>query len=883
MMSATPIDPLAVDPTEQALVQTTTATNTAALTGLDVAKAEFGLTGQGQTVAVIDTGIAYTHTALGGGYGDGYKVVGGYDFTNDSNNPYDFGPYGSHGTHVSGIIGSTDATNPGVAPGVDLVALRVFDNNGNSTFAWVDEALKWVDQHRNDYANPITTVNLSLGTMYNGMTVPDWATLEQDFAKLQADGIFISVAAGNAFQTYGTTGLSYPAVSPYVVPVASEDANGQLSSFSQRAANVIVAPGSNIRSTVPDYVGNLNGKDDDFATYSGTSMASPYVAGASVLIRQAMEFSGQTNVTETQIYDVMFNTANIVHDAATNADYHELNLERALESVMPKDEYGSTAATASSLGSMQSSLSLTGVINTLADKDYFSFTATQSGTLTLTVAARDGMVPQWNLNGAASSGNTLTFNVVAGQKYTFGIGTTGAIGHYAITGSLQPTMTAYGAVDFLDASHLNVAGEQWATFTASRTGTLTLESFFNSAQGNLTLEIYDAHHNLITRATGANGERLDLSVRAGDTYYVCLVGTNSDAELRITNLVSQTGSVVSVFGTAGNDTFNYQAGAKAQFTINGVSYSFNATKVTFDGGAGSDTAKYVLTANKETVTVRPGSVDIVGIGFEAHGTNVELVTVAGNGGADVATLYGSAGADVLTAKPNDVALAGAGYSEEVIGFVTTTAYGNGGADQAYFSDSATKDIFNARQTLVSMQGVGYLNQATGFATVVATSTGGGDVANLYDSTGNDSLVARPTQSTLSGTSFSFQANSFAQVFAYSTGGKDTAYFYDSAGVDVFTLSQSLASMQGTGYLNQATGFANINAYASNTTDRAQIYDSIGNNLVTAKKGQVTVVNPYVNAALYSFGRVTATANANGRNQAQVDALDFIFEKVGSWV
>jgi subtilisin family serine protease len=96
------------------------------LTGWFNVKNNYGFTGRGQTVAVIDSGIAYNHYALGGGFGSNYRVVGGWDFTEENDaNPYDDGASGSHGTHVSGIIGSSDATNTGVAPGVDLRLMRV--------------------------------------------------------------------------------------------------------------------------------------------------------------------------------------------------------------------------------------------------------------------------------------------------------------------------------------------------------------------------------------------------------------------------------------------------------------------------------------------------------------------------------------------------------------------------------------------------------------------------------------------------------------------------------------------------------------------------------------------------------------------------------------
>jgi len=164
-------------------------------TGLTAAQSLYGFTGSGQTVAVIDTGIAYDHSAFGGGLGADYQVVGGWDFSNENDaDPYDDGFAGSHGTHVAGIIGSNDATNPGVAPGVDLVALRVFNDFGAGYFEWVEDALQWVHENRDAFANPITAVNLSLGGSWNSDKLPEWAILEDEFAQLEQDGIFISVA-----------------------------------------------------------------------------------------------------------------------------------------------------------------------------------------------------------------------------------------------------------------------------------------------------------------------------------------------------------------------------------------------------------------------------------------------------------------------------------------------------------------------------------------------------------------------------------------------------------------------------------------------------------------------------------------------------------------
>ena len=121
---AQPLDPVNSPAIEQHLSEAHSQT------GWNQVHSQFGLTGKGQTVAVIDSGIAFDHVALGKGFGPGYKVVGGWDFAENDARPYDDAPAGFHGTHVAGIIGANDGVHLGVAPNVDLVALRVFTDAG---------------------------------------------------------------------------------------------------------------------------------------------------------------------------------------------------------------------------------------------------------------------------------------------------------------------------------------------------------------------------------------------------------------------------------------------------------------------------------------------------------------------------------------------------------------------------------------------------------------------------------------------------------------------------------------------------------------------------------------------------------------------------------
>ena len=130
-------------------------------------------------------------------------------------------------------------------------------------------------------------------------------------------------------------------------------------------------------STVPDYVGNHNGVADDYASYSGTSMAAPYIAGASVLMRQAMQFVGYTNITQDTIYNHMMATATSFFDAATNQTYKRINLANAVDTLMPADDFGSTVAAAFNLGTLSGTSQIHGLIGKLSDADYFRFTAGQ--------------------------------------------------------------------------------------------------------------------------------------------------------------------------------------------------------------------------------------------------------------------------------------------------------------------------------------------------------------------------------------------------------------------------------------------------------------------------------------------------------------------------
>jgi hypothetical protein len=886
MMSIAPWDPAASPPPVDPLAaQTVGQGNGPSFDAFASIRNLYGFTGAGQTVAVIDSGIAYTHSALGGGYGPNYRVVGGWDFAENDANPYDDGLAGAHGTHVSGIIGSADSHYTGAAPGVDLVALRVFDDNGNGSFDWIDQALRWVDQHRNDFAHPITAVNISIGTDWNSQTVPSWATLEADLAKLKADGIFIAVAAGNSFTKYNAPGLSYPAASSYVVPVASEDADGTISYFSQRDVRAIVAPGRNITSTVPDYLGNRNGRDDDFAAFSGTSMAAPYVAGASVLLRQALQFAGATSVNEDTLYNIMYNTADTVYDPATSRTYHELNIDRAIASVMPADDYGSTIATAANLGSLTTSAHVTGLLARRDDRDCFAFTAAQTGTLTISVSAADQVAGSWRLYSgaqqvASGAAGTITFQVVAGQTYTLDLGTSAGIGRYTVDLGLVAHSINWGTIGYADLANQTASPGSEFRFQAARDGLFSIEAF-SGASGAVGFGVYDVTGQLVGSSTSLGAsQRFDFTAVAGQTYVLRTTTSGTGLEFRLANLVTLSGDTARIYGTDGNDLLQFHA-ATSELVIGGVHYNLRGVRnFVFDGGAGIDIVQLSGTSAAEQATLSVGGASLVGAGFRFDAARVENVQIDSGGGADTATLYGSAGADTLRAQGNRVELAGAGYDNVALGFMTVIAYGAGGNDTASLSGSAGADYLLATPTQVILAMAGVFRIAQGFAHVQVDGGGGANQAVLSDSAGNDTLTARPGDVELSGTGYDNHVVGFQQVVVTSSGGTDRAFLYDSAGNDTLVANAGYTQLYGAGYDHRVYGFKQVRAYATTGNDQASLYAATGNNTLEARGSYARLTGASFDNFAFGFDRVAAYDARGTINRRQVAAVDFIFSQYG---
>ncbi len=232
-------------------------------------------TGAGVNAFIIDTGILAAHNEFTGRLKPGYNVIADGNGTNDCN---------GHGTHVAGTVGGTTW---GVAKGVSLIPVRVLDCAGSGSYSGVMAGIDWV---AGSTLRP-SVANMSLG---GGKSL----ALNAAVAGAVSKGVTMVVAAGNS----NADACRYsPASEPSAITVAATTSSDAKPSWSNYGKCVdIFAPGSSITSA------GIAG-DTAEATYSGTSMAAPHVAGVAALALQANSAATPAAVTTFLINNATLN------------------------------------------------------------------------------------------------------------------------------------------------------------------------------------------------------------------------------------------------------------------------------------------------------------------------------------------------------------------------------------------------------------------------------------------------------------------------------------------------------------------------------------------------------------------------------------------------
>ncbi len=249
-----------------------------------------GNKGSGVKIAVIDTGIDYTHDDLK----DNFR--GGRDFVFDDDDPYD-DSWNSHGTHIAGIIAARENNSGviGVAPEADIYAVKVLDGAGFGLLSWLIAGIEW------SIDNGMDIINLSLQGI-------DLQSLRDACESAYSAGVLVIAAAGNS---YGGA-VQYPAAYDTVVAVTGTDAYDMQAYFSPYGPEIELAgPGVDILSAIANW---------DYDTLSGTSQAAAHVTGTAALFYASdiEDINGDRIIDNVDVRHILQTTANDLGEVGTD-------------------------------------------------------------------------------------------------------------------------------------------------------------------------------------------------------------------------------------------------------------------------------------------------------------------------------------------------------------------------------------------------------------------------------------------------------------------------------------------------------------------------------------------------------------------------------------
>ncbi|MCT7952936.1 S8 family serine peptidase [Ancylothrix sp. C2] len=286
--------------------------------------------GRGYSAVILDTGIDLDDPYFGpdrDGNGVADRIVYHYDF---ADNDADATDLNGHGSNVSSIVASESPIHTGMAPGANIIHLKVFRNSGSGTFADIEEALRWVVENTERYN--IASVNMSLSDSRNYNSPQNLYGISDELQEIVNKNVMVVSASGNSFYPFGSAqGVAYPSADPNSLSIgAVYDANigpvsygsgaiaystdaDRITPFSQRheTMTTVFAPGAPIWGAGPGA---------GLIAMHGTSQAAPHVAGIAVLAQQLAERDLGRRLTQTEFANFLKSSGVTINDGDDEDD-----------------------------------------------------------------------------------------------------------------------------------------------------------------------------------------------------------------------------------------------------------------------------------------------------------------------------------------------------------------------------------------------------------------------------------------------------------------------------------------------------------------------------------------------------------------------------------
>lgn len=456
--------------------------------------------GNGLSAVIIGTGIDVDHPMFGAdnnqdGVAD--RIVYQYDFADDDQDASD---QNGHGSNIASIIAGSPTTiggvtYTGIAPGVNIIPLKVFKDDGLASFSYVEQALQWVITNAATYN--IASVNIASGDGNNWSEVEQLYGIGDELEQLAQLNIITVAPSGNKYKTYDSAyGVSYPGSDPNVLSIGAtytENIGGvnyeglgianstrpdQITPFSQRMPGLttIFAPGAPISGA------NATG---GVSTYHGTSQAAAIVNGAVILTQQLAQEKLGRRLTFGQIEALLQSTGKTIYDGDDEDDnvnhptppqtYKTIDVEAigkeldALSKIRVNHSIGVSAAS---------------VIEGNSGSTTVRFRVTRTGSVNTATTIN------YALGGTATLGTDYTLETIQGQQISFS-GKTISFG----AGSTQATITVRVLGDNIQEPNENISvnltnavSPGIATITTSQASTTIVnDDFLTFSISDLTL------------------------------------------------------------------------------------------------------------------------------------------------------------------------------------------------------------------------------------------------------------------------------------------------------------------------------------------------------------------------------------------------------------
>jgi subtilisin family serine protease len=268
--------------------------------GGDQARSMFGVSGADVTIAVIDTGIDASHESLDDldddPATDDDKVIAFEDFVNSRTDPYDDN---GHGTHCAGIAAGTggDSDYAGVAPMSRLVGVKVLDQYGFGSESDCMAGIEWCILNKDVYG--IDVISISWGDDMNG---DGTSPMELACDSAVDAGMVVCVAAGNSGPGSRTVGT--PASAKEVISVGAIEDSMDIANFSSRGPTADGRTKPDVCAVGVDVIAPAANSGGGYLAHSGTSMATPHVAGVAALMVEYNPY-----ITPSEVKDILHNTS----------------------------------------------------------------------------------------------------------------------------------------------------------------------------------------------------------------------------------------------------------------------------------------------------------------------------------------------------------------------------------------------------------------------------------------------------------------------------------------------------------------------------------------------------------------------------------------------